>query len=214
MELVLATNNANKLREIQAQLSMSSVRVVSAKEAGVPEDFDVDETGETFSENALLKAKAFASLTHLPTIADDSGLVVSALNGEPGVHSKRWVPGSDHDRNEHLIKLLAGLSDRSAEFVTVLALYFPDTNETHFFEGTVKGQILTEERGSDGFGYDPVFVPEGYDKSFAELGLETKNTLSHRSRAVLKLKTFIEGNQEGSHVNDLPTTIPHPGKLR
>jgi len=214
MELVLASNNANKLREIQSQLSLTSVHVITARQAGISDDFDVDETGGTFTQNALLKARAFSALTQLPTVSDDSGLVVNALNGEPGVHSKRWISGSDQDRNLHLLKKLDGLSDRSAEFITVLALYFPDVRETHFFEGTVKGRIITEERGNDGFGYDPVFVPEGYDKTFAELGIEIKNTVSHRFRAVQKLKAFVEGLQEGTHVNDLSTTQEDSGELR
>lgn len=206
MELVLATNNANKLAEIQAQLSLTSIKVLSAHDAGVPDDFDVEETGTTFAENAELKARAFSKLTGLPSIADDSGLMVSALGGEPGVHSKRWVPGTDHDRNQYLLQKVQDKSDRSAQFITVLALFFPDTEKILFFEGTVSGSIATEELGSEGFGYDPIFIPEGYDKTFAQLGIETKNTLSHRARAVQKLKTFLEGWQEGSHVDDVSTT--------
>lgn len=197
-ELVLATNNANKLREIQAQLALPSVRVLSPREAGVPADFDVEETGETFTENALLKAKAFAAIAHAPVVADDSGLMVHALNGEPGVHSKRWIPGSDHDRNMHLLEKLKDQSDREAEFITVLALYLPDTDTAHFFEGRVSGKIGAEERGNAGFGYDPLFIPDGYTQTFAELGEEVKNTLSHRARAVQKLKVFLEAWQEGS----------------
>lgn len=210
MELVLATNNANKLREIQAQLALSSVQVHSPLQVGVPADFDVEETGETFTENALLKAKSFSTLTKLPTVADDSGLMVTALNGEPGVHSKRWIEGSDHDRNLHLLKKLENAKDRSAVFITVLALYLPDSDQVHFFEGTVSGKIINEERGSDGFGYDPVFVPDGYDRTFAELGLDVKNRLSHRARAVQKLKTFLEGMPEGNNGRDLSTTTESP----
>jgi len=206
MELVLATNNANKLAEIQATLALTSISVISAHDAGVPDDFDVEETGQTFSQNAELKARAFSKLTGLPAVADDSGLKVVALGGEPGVHSKRWIPGSDQDRNLHLLQKLEGTPDRSAEFVTVLALFFPDTEKIIFFEGSVTGTIALEERGTEGFGYDPIFIPEGYDKTFAQLGIETKNTLSHRARAVQKLKTFLEGWQEGSHVDDVSTT--------
>lgn len=192
LEFVLATNNANKLREIQAQLQQFDVHFLSAKEAGVPDGFDVDETGKTFEENAELKARAFAQLTGKPTVADDSGLVVHALGGKPGVHSKRWIDGSDHDRNLYLLEQLKATKDRSAEFVTVLALFLPDTNEVHFFEGKVMGTISNEERGSEGFGYDPVFIPEGYSETFAELGQDVKNTLSHRFRAVEKLKTYLK----------------------
>jgi XTP/dITP diphosphohydrolase len=209
MELVLATNNPNKLREVQSQLSLSFITVRSPHEVGVPDDFDVEETGSTFAENALLKAKAYSAFTKLPTVADDSGLVVHALDGEPGVHSKRWVPGSDHDRNVYLLEKLRDKSDRSAQFVTVLALYFPETDETHLFEGIVAGQIAPEERGQEGFGYDPVFIPDGYTHTFAEIGLEVKNTLSHRSRAVENLKRFFELNQEGSDVNISTTTGNH-----
>lgn len=190
-EFVLATNNANKLREIQAQLNNSQVTFLSADQAGVPSDFDVDETGLTFAENAELKARAFAAITGKPSVADDSGLVVHSLGGQPGVHSKRWITGSDHDRNLYLLDRLHNQTDRSAEFVTVLALYYPETDQVTLFEGKVAGTISTAERGDQGFGYDPVFIPAGYQQTFAELGEDVKNTLSHRFRAVEKLKEFL-----------------------
>jgi XTP/dITP diphosphohydrolase len=192
MKLLLATNNANKLREIRAQLNLPSIEVVSPADVGVPADFDVEETGKSFEENAELKAKAFSTLTGLATVADDSGLMIDALNGAPGIHSKRWIEGSDQDRNLYLLKQLEGKSTRGAKFVTVLALYLPDTQKTHFFEGEVVGTISEAELGTSGFGYDPVFIPEGYDKTFGELGDDIKAQLSHRHRAIEKLKVFVE----------------------
>ncbi len=196
LELVLATNNLNKLREIQAQLQVHGITILSAEEAGVPSSFDVEETGKTFVENAILKAKAFAAEAKRATVADDSGLMVTALDGQPGVHSKRWIPGSDEDRNDYLLEQLKSKSDRSAQFVTVLALYLPNSDQVHTFEGTVEGTIAEKAAGTEGFGYDPVFIPTGYKQTFAELGVEVKNTLSHRYRAVQKLKTFLESWQQ------------------
>jgi XTP/dITP diphosphohydrolase len=190
-KLLVATNNAHKLQELQVALNLPEFTFVSPKEVGVEESFDVDETGETFSENAELKAIAFSKKTNLPSISDDSGLIVYALNGEPGVHSKRWIEGSDHDRNQHLLKKLANVTDRSAEFITVLALHFPETGKTEFFEGRVAGTIGFAEKGTAGFGYDPLFIPNGHTQSFAELGAEVKAQLSHRHNAVEKLKVFL-----------------------
>jgi XTP/dITP diphosphohydrolase len=191
-QLLVATNNPHKLKELELELRQLELRIFTPGEVGVPPEFDVEETGTTFAENAELKARAFAVQTGLPSLADDSGLVVEALGGEPGVHSKRWIEGSDHDRNVHLLKKLEGESDRSAHFVTVLALYLPDPNQFHFFEGSVSGKIGAEERGSQGFGYDPLFIPDGYTQSFGELDLEVKSTLSHRHRALEKLRQYLE----------------------
>lgn len=191
-QLLVATNNPHKLIELELELRALPLRILRPRDAGVSEDFDVDETGTTFSENAELKARAFAAQASLPTLADDSGLVVDVLHGEPGVHSKRWVEGSDHDRNVHLLKELEGERNRRAKFVTVLALYIPTLESVEFFEGYVSGHIGSEERGTEGFGYDPLFIPDGYTESFGELGLEVKSTLSHRHRALEKLREYLE----------------------
>jgi XTP/dITP diphosphohydrolase len=190
-QLLVATNNAHKLQELQFELKKLDVKLSTPAQVGVSPEFDVEETGTTFAENAELKARAFAKETDLLSVADDSGLVVHALGGQPGVHSKRWIEGSDHDRNVHLLKQLESKSDRSAEFVTVLALYEPSTDQVIFFEGSVQGSIIDQERGAAGFGYDPVFAPEGYQETFAELGIEIKATLSHRHRAIEKLAKYL-----------------------
>jgi XTP/dITP diphosphohydrolase len=190
VKLLLASHNQGKLKEMRKLLG-STVEVVLPQDVGVTTEFDVDETGATFQDNALLKAEAFAQRTGLLTLADDSGLAVTALNGAPGVKSKRLVPGSDHDRNVHLLKLLESTQDRSAYFITVLCLFDPQTKSAHFFEGRVNGTLAKAERGKHGFGYDPLFIPNGFDVTFAELGLEVKNTLSHRAKAARQVKEFL-----------------------
>lgn len=190
MTLLLATQNAHKIAEIQAILQEVSVEVVTPRDVGLSADFDVAETGQTFAENAELKARAFAAATHLPTLADDSGLEVTALHGRPGVYSKRYVPGTDADRNQKILSEVADATDRTAAFVTVLCLYNPQTDQATFFEGRVTGQLSLEPRGTAGFGYDPIFIPSGYQQTFGELGQELKNQLSHRARALAKVKAY------------------------
>lgn len=192
-QILLATHNQGKLREMQSLLAVDQVQCVLPSERGVPADFDVAETGKTFAENALIKAKAFAEKTGMITLADDSGLEVDVLHGEPGVRSKRYVEGSDHDRNRKILDLLrfTQAQDRGAQFVTVLCLYDPKTQKPEYFEGTVKGKIAHGEQGSDGFGYDPIFIPDGYTQTFAELGLEIKNRLSHRAQALQAFKKYF-----------------------
>jgi XTP/dITP diphosphohydrolase len=199
MQLLFATRNQHKIEEVKTLLQGSGVNVVGLDDVGVPPGFDVAETGSTFHENAALKAigfgQAMPSDRQTLTAADDSGLCVEALGGEPGVYSKRWIPGSDHDRNLHLLQMLDGQTNRHAYFMTVVALWDlaqGAASKPRFFEGRVEGKIGVEERGHEGFGYDPVFIPDGYDNSFGELGLEVKNTLSHRARAFLKLKDYLE----------------------
>ena len=190
-QLLVATNNAHKLQELQFELGKHDIKLFTPEQVGISDEFDVEETGTTFAENAELKARAFSKKSGLLSVADDSGLVVNALGGQPGVHSKRWIEGSDHDRNVHLLKQLESKSDRSAQFVTVLALYEPSTDQVTVFDGSVQGSIIDQERGVAGFGYDPVFVPEGYQETFAELGLVVKATLSHRHRAIEKLAKHL-----------------------
>jgi len=193
MQLMVATQNQGKITEIQAVLANLALELVTPAEAGLVE-FDVEETGKTFAENAQLKAVAFGRAAQLLSLADDSGLMVKALGGAPGVYSKRLIPGTDEDRCLRLLELMAEAQDRTAEFITVLCLFDVLTNKTEYFEGRVTGRIGFELRGSEGFGYDPLFVPDGYDKTFAELGVDVKNSLSHRSRALEAFSQHMKEN--------------------
>ena len=189
MKLILASNNKKKLRELGEILSDMDVELLSQREAGC--DFEVEETGTTFAENAYLKAKAVADATGLAAVADDSGLMVEALNGEPGVYSARYAPGgheaSDKEKYEYLLSKLVNVEHRAAKFVSSICCIFPDGNIIRT-EGECRGEILRTPAGEGGFGYDPVFMPQGYDRSMAELGTEVKNRISHRANALREFK--------------------------
>ena len=195
--LVLASNNAHKLEEIRSILS-GSYEVKSLKEIGCFDD--IPETGNTFRENALQKAMWVKEKYGLDCFADDSGLQVACLGGEPGVFSARYavmngkepLPTKDEANMDVLLGKLKDIeeNDRTACFRTSIALVMGE--ETHYFDGVVEGRIISEKRGEEGFGYDPIFVPDGYDKTFAELGSEIKNGISHRARAVAKLAEFLK----------------------
>lgn len=189
MKLVFATNNAHKLREVSSMLG-TDYELLSLKEIGC--NVDIPETADTFQGNALQKAQYVKEHFGYDCFADDTGLEVEALGGEPGVYSARYAgPGHDSQANvKKLLTNLSGIENRRAQFRTVVALI--KDGETHYFEGIVKGRIDTECHGDGGFGYDPVFIPEGYDQSFAELGDEVKNTISHRARAVAQLVAFLK----------------------
>lgn len=193
--IVFATNNQHKLQEIREILS-PEFEIVSLKEIGCHED--IPETGNTLEENALQKARYVSERYHISCFADDTGLEVEALGGAPGVHSARYAEGTDHDSEANMTKLLQeleGKENRQARFRTVIALIELGEDETenvHLFEGIVKGHISTERQGNEGFGYDPIFVPEGYEKSFAALGETIKNHISHRARAVKKLADYLK----------------------
>ena len=199
MKIVFATNNKNKLSEIREILG-SGFEVMSLAEIGCHED--IPETGETLLDNAIQKARYVFEKYGYDCFADDTGLEVDALGGEPGVHSARYAEGTDHDSNANMDKLLGKLGDethRTARFRTVIALLQKQPSDEgagegsvlHIFEGKVEGSIINEKRGAEGFGYDPIFMPEGYDKTFAELGLDIKNQISHRARAVKKLADYL-----------------------
>lgn len=190
MKLLVATNNPGKLTEIHSTLKELEYEVLTPQQAGVSE-LDPEETGTTFAENAELKARAFGKASGFLALADDSGLEVSALDGQPGVKSKRFFPGSDADRNQHLLSLLQDATTRDAAFVTVMCLYDPVKDESVFFEGRLTGSIALKERGSQGFGYDPVFIPDGHTQTLAELGTQVKMTMSHRARALAKVKEYL-----------------------
>ena len=201
MKIVFATNNQHKLQEIRDILG-SNYEVVSLKEIGC--NVDIPETGNTLEENALQKAQYIYDHYHISCFADDTGLEVETLNGAPGVHSARYAEGTDHDSEANMAKLLReleGKENRQARFRTVICYIEKQAvcpcgctsiKKVHQFEGIVNGSIATEKHGTEGFGYDPIFVPEGYDKSFAELGEEIKNGISHRARAVAKLAEYLK----------------------
>ena len=186
--IVFATNNAHKLSEVSAVLG-DGYELVTLKEVGITED--IPETGATLDENASIKARYVYERTGLSCFADDTGLEVEALNGAPGVRSARYATdGHDHAANRALLlKNLDGIADRSARFRTVIALI--QGGEERFCEGEVRGTIATEERGEGGFGYDSLFIPEGYAETFAEMPADLKNSMSHRGRAVEKLAKML-----------------------
>ena len=187
--LVFATNNQHKIDEAQ-DIVKGKLKLISLKEAGV--DIDVDETETTFRGNAWLKAQAVWELTGLPCVADDSGLCVEALGGEPGVFSSRYAgeAGNHTKNNEKLLKEMEGKSDRRAFFTTVLCLVGLDDTPI-YIDGRVNGVILTEIQGRDGFGYDPLFCPDGDNRSFAEMSAAEKNAMSHRGRAFQSLMEYL-----------------------
>lgn len=188
MKIVFATNNAHKLSEVQAVLG-PSFELVTPRMCGVAEDIPEDQP--TLEGNALQKARYVRARTGLDCFADDTGLEVEALGGAPGVHSARYATDG-HDfaaNNRFLLANLAGKTNRRARFRTVVALLVGD--EEHLFEGVVEGRILDHECGTEGFGYDPLFVPDGYDRTFAEMSADEKNAVSHRGRAVRKLSEFL-----------------------
>ncbi len=186
--LVFATNNLHKLEEVRDILG-GSFRIASLKEIGCTDD--IPETADTLEGNSLQKARYVKEKFGYDCFADDTGLEVEALGGAPGVFSARYAgPGHDSEANmQKLLKELEGKANRQAQFRTVVALILEGREYT--FEGIVRGTILTERRGTAGFGYDPVFVPEGYAETFAEMGSEEKNRISHRARAVQKLADFL-----------------------
>ena len=191
--MIAASSNAHKIKEIQSIMSKFGVKVVSRKEAGVPE-FEIEEDGETFEENSLKKAEAIMKATGKLTVADDSGLMVDYLGGAPGVYSARFAGEEcdDEKNNEKLLKHLEGLpaEDRKAKFVSVITLMFPDGN-TIVARGECPGRRIETPTGENGFGYDPLFVPDGLSKTFAQLSDKEKNSISHRARALEKLEEIL-----------------------
>ena len=188
-KLVFATNNAHKLEEVRAVVK-DKLEILSLKDINCNED--IAETGETLEENALIKVRYIKEKYGYDCFGDDTGLEVKALNGAPGVYSARYG-GGDHDSKANmrrLLKELDGVSNREAQFRTVVALILD--GKEHFFEGKIEGSIIVEEKGTAGFGYDPIFMPKGYDLTFAELGNDVKNNISHRALAIKALCEFLE----------------------
>lgn len=188
-ELIFASNNTHKIAEVSAIAAPYNIRIVSMREAGI--DLDVEETGTTFRDNAALKATAIFERTGRNCFADDSGLEVEALHGEPGVYSARYAGdhGNHEANNRKLLLNLSGKNNRKAAFVTVVALIL--NGQTCFFEGRIEGRIAEHPSGNNGFGYDPVFVPEGHQHTFAEMPSEEKNAISHRKLAITKMVAYL-----------------------
>ena len=201
MKIILATNNEHKLSEIRSIFD-KDIEVLSMKDVGI--DTDIEENGETIFENSRIKAVYVTTelkKKHFPfpytVISDDTGLMVEALNGEPGVYSARYAGGEGHDSEANmqlLLKKLNGCENRKAHFSTIITLIEEKASflsHMMFFEGRVDGTILKEKHGTEGFGYDPIFQPDGYDCSFAELGIDIKNKISHRAIAIGKVAEYL-----------------------
>ncbi|MGE8291849.1 MAG: RdgB/HAM1 family non-canonical purine NTP pyrophosphatase [Sphingobacterium sp.] len=188
LELVFATNNAHKLEEVQAIVGDAFV-IKSLNDIDCQDD--IPETGVTFEENAQQKTDYLVNKYGLYCFGDDSGLEIDALNGEPGVYSARYSGSRDMEKNIDLVlERLGDTLNRTARFKTVISLYLNE--QQHFFEGSIEGQITKERRGVDGFGYDPIFIPNGYDTTFAEMSAGEKNAISHRAIAVGKLASYLK----------------------
>ncbi|MDN7245914.1 XTP/dITP diphosphatase [Planococcus shenhongbingii] len=188
-KVIIATQNLGKARDFEALLRPFGYEVLTLKD--VAQDMDVEETGTTFEENAILKAEAVAEALQIPVIADDSGLEIDALNGEPGVYSARYAGGekSDNANIDKVLEKMAGVpeNERTARFRCVLAVAAPN-RKTETFSGSCEGEILTERRGENGFGYDPIFWVPSEGRAMAELKPEEKAAISHRGNALQKLK--------------------------
>ena len=187
MEICFATHNENKIREVR--ILLHPIKIVGLTELGQHEE--IPETGQTLDENSLLKAQFLFSKFQVNCFADDTGLEVESLNGAPGVYSARYA-GDKKDNQANidlLLQNLEGIENRNARFRTVISLIL--NGETFTFEGVVNGRITKDISGSEGFGYDPIFMPEGYDITFAEMSLEEKNSISHRGKAIKKLVDYL-----------------------
>ena len=198
-KVVLSTDNKHKIKEIKEILKDLNIEVLSKSDIGLG-SFQVVEDGETLEANSIKKAKAIKEKTEFMVMADDSGLFVESLNGEPGIYSARYagVEGDDSRNNEKLLKAMekTPIEDRAASFFTVIALV-TEAGEVITVKGECKGQIALAPRGNNDFGYDPLFIPEGYENTFAELNGEIKNTISHRARALEKIKKTLKNLLEG-----------------
>ncbi len=191
MKIVFATNNHHKLSEIK-EITINDIEIVSLESIGCNEE--IPETSDTIEGNALQKAMYVFDNYHIGCFADDTGLEVEALDGEPGVYSARYAGGDGHDSEanmDKLLKKLEGKTNRKARFRTVIALVL-ERNNPYLFEGIIEGEIIQSRKGQEGFGYDPIFKPLGYDKTFAELGNDIKNKISHRAKATRKLAQFLK----------------------
>ena len=189
--LVLATRNKGKVLEVERMLKIHApeISLISMADLDIG---DIEETGNTFEENALLKASTVTKLSGLPALADDSGLAINSLSGEPGIYSARYsgVHGDDAANNAKVLKLMAGITKRSASFIAVLALTRPD-GQSIISRGELLGQIIDSPRGDQGFGYDPIFQPTGFDITTAQMSPEMKDSISHRGKALAQIAPKI-----------------------
>ncbi len=191
--IIFATHNQHKLQEVQTILK-TEYNVIGLDNLNFDEE--IEETGTTFEQNAQLKAETIFEKLQINCFADDSGLEIEALNGEPSVFSARYAgePANSEKNMQKVLNKMQNISNRKAKFRTVIA--YKTKEKVYFFEGIVEGVILTQKRGNGGFGYDPIFMPKGYNKSFAELTPEEKNKISHRAIAMKKLITFLNKSKE------------------
>ena len=187
-KIVLATQNPNKVKEMRTVLKDLDIKIVNP-----PKDFDPIEDGETFFDNSLIKAKTAAKLMNLPALADDSGLQIDSLGGEPGVMSARWAENNEK-RIEKALKSLEGITEREAQFVCAMTLVSPEGKLLHSTEGICRGEILHKQKGTNGFGYDPIFWIPPLKKTMAELTLDEKNQISHRSIALRAMMEYLQNN--------------------
>lgn len=191
-DIIIATKNAGKAEEFRTFFAKYHIKAVSLLDLTEPIE-DIEETGSTFEENAALKAEQIAEKMDTPVLADDSGLVADALDGRPGIYSARYAgePKDDQANLEKVLSELEGISNRQASFICVLAVAIPG-QKTFFKRGVCEGTLATEPSGENGFGYDPIFVPNGYTKTMAQLTSDKKNEISHRSDAIMKLEKWIK----------------------
>ncbi len=193
--IIAASKNQHKIQEMEKIMGAMGLHVISRADAGIPDEFDVVEDGETFEANSFKKAESIMKYSGKIAVADDSGLMVDALDGAPGVYSARFAgePTDDEKNNDKLLTLLKDVPDerRTAKFVSVITLVYPD-GEVLTARGECPGRILHERHGSNGFGYDPLFLPDGYEETFAELGAEVKNRISHRAHALQNLERLLK----------------------
>lgn len=188
VDILVASQNQKKLRELKMMLENDHIRVISLRD--LEDTDDVIEDGSSFFENALIKAKYFSKKHNLMTVSDDSGLEVFALNNQPGIYSARYSGYGDEANNQKLLEEMKKINDRRARFVSSVVIYLPNDQYYHF-QGTIDGLILHEPKGTEGFGYDPLFYIKDYDKTFAELDIDIKNKISHRAKALAQLKEAL-----------------------
>jgi len=194
MKILLASQNQDKLKETQSILQGLSLKVLLPSQVGLSPDFDVAETGKTFKQNAVIKAKAYGDKTKLLSLADDSGLIIDYLNGQPGIHSARFAQGDFSKACQKILKLLKNVPQekRTARFICTIALYNPQTKVVKTFTGKTQGWIAFKPQGKGGFGYDPIYISNDLNKTFAQASTKEKNKFSHRAQALKKLKNYLQ----------------------
>lgn len=190
MKILIASQNGGKQFEVRSFLE-DVAEILVPQDVPDLKNFDVEETGITYEENALGKARGFADKSGIASLSDDSGIEISAMDGQPGIHSKRFFPGSDIDRNNKILDALRDAPDRSAKFICAMALVDPIKGDEQVFKAVVDGTIATQMQAGEGFAYDMLFIPQGYDKTYSQLGLEIKKQVGHRGRALALVKKYL-----------------------